>query len=32
MIESDARALWEGYFAGSHEESFDEAVAAALKR
>ena len=28
----DARALWEVYYAGAHEESFDEAVSAALKR
>jgi len=32
MPEVDARALWDEYFAGSHEGSFDEVVAAALKR
>jgi len=32
MSEVDARALWDKYFAASHEESFDESVAAALKR
>jgi len=32
MIEVDARALWEEDFAGAHDESFDEAVSAALKR
>ena len=32
MTEVDARALWDKYFAALHEESFDEAVAAALKR
>jgi hypothetical protein len=26
----EARELWDGQFAGQHEESFDEAVAAAL--
>jgi hypothetical protein len=32
LVEVDARALWDEYFAGAHEESFEEAVAAALKR
>jgi len=32
MVQDDARALWEEYYAGAHEGSFDEAVAAALKR
>jgi len=32
MSEGDARALWDEYFAALHEESFDESVAAALKR
>jgi len=32
MGQVDARALWNEYFAGAHEESFEEAVAAALKR
>ena len=31
MPEVDARALWEEYYSRAHEESFDEAVAAALK-
>jgi hypothetical protein len=32
LVEVDARALWDEYFAGAHEGSFDEVVAAALKR
>jgi len=32
VSEVDARALWDEYYAQSHDGSFDEVVAAALKR
>jgi len=31
MPEVDARALWDEYFAGAHEESFEEVVARATR-